>query len=232
MTNNKRPTTTLYMLMSLDGKISTGDNDNLDFDKDLPKIAGIKEGLKQYYDIEKTTDIFSFNTGRVMEKIGINKRKDNPTKMPVTFVLIDNKPHLTKKGMEYLSLWTKRTIIATTNKNHPATKMSNENLAVIYYPKKINFNNLFGRLKSDFGANRVTVQSGGGMNAELIRGRLIDNISVVIAPAIVGGKDTATLVDGESLHKNTDLKKVKALKLLNFNKLKNSYLHIRYKIIY
>jgi len=35
------------MLTSLDGKISTGENDKRDFDKDLKKIKGIKEGLQQ-----------------------------------------------------------------------------------------------------------------------------------------------------------------------------------------
>ena len=54
-----RPITTLFMLMSVDGKISTGETDELDFDQDLPKISGVKEGLHQYYDIEKTTDLWS-----------------------------------------------------------------------------------------------------------------------------------------------------------------------------
>jgi 2,5-diamino-6-(ribosylamino)-4(3H)-pyrimidinone 5'-phosphate reductase len=62
---SSRPITTLFMLMSADGKISTGDNDSLDMDQDFPKIDGIKEGLHQYYEIEETTDLWSFNTGRV-----------------------------------------------------------------------------------------------------------------------------------------------------------------------
>ena len=37
-----RPITTLFMLESLDGKISTGNSDNLDVDKDFPKINGVK----------------------------------------------------------------------------------------------------------------------------------------------------------------------------------------------
>lgn len=41
-----RPVTTLFMLMSVDGKISTGATDNLDLDRDLPKIAGVQEGLQ------------------------------------------------------------------------------------------------------------------------------------------------------------------------------------------
>ena len=54
-----RPITTLFMLMSVDGKISTGATDDLDIDKDFPKIAGVREGLHQYYEIEQTTDLWS-----------------------------------------------------------------------------------------------------------------------------------------------------------------------------
>ena len=46
-----RPITTLYMLMSVDGKISTGSTDEMDVDQDFPKIFGVREGLHQYYEI-------------------------------------------------------------------------------------------------------------------------------------------------------------------------------------
>ncbi len=46
MTN--RPYTTLFLLQSLDGKISTGATDERDFDKDLPLLPGVKDGLHQY----------------------------------------------------------------------------------------------------------------------------------------------------------------------------------------
>lgn len=63
-----RPITTLFMLMSVDGKITTGSSDHLDFDQDLPHIHGCWEGLQQYYDIEQTTDLWSLNSGRVQAK--------------------------------------------------------------------------------------------------------------------------------------------------------------------
>lgn len=69
----QRPVTTLFMLMSVDGKISTGATDELDVDIDFPKINGVKESLYQYYEIEKTTDLWSLYTGRVQEKMGVNK---------------------------------------------------------------------------------------------------------------------------------------------------------------
>lgn len=46
-----RPITTLFMLTSVDGKISTGNTDALDFDKDLPNIDGVREKLLDYIDI-------------------------------------------------------------------------------------------------------------------------------------------------------------------------------------
>ena len=52
-----RPITTLFMLMSVDGKISTGSSDERDVDRDFPKIPGVREGLHQYYEIEQTTDL-------------------------------------------------------------------------------------------------------------------------------------------------------------------------------
>ena len=72
MMAKNRTFNTLFMLSSVDGKISTGCVDGRDFDKDFPKINGLKEGLKQYYQLEQSTDINSFNTGRVMVKIGMN----------------------------------------------------------------------------------------------------------------------------------------------------------------
>ena len=66
----KRPLTTLFMLMTVDGKISTGATDELDVDKDFPKIDGIKEGLHQYYEIERTTDLL---TESELGKLGVLK---------------------------------------------------------------------------------------------------------------------------------------------------------------
>ena len=78
------------MLESLDGKISTGNSDNLDVDKDFCRIDGVKEGLHQYYEIESTTDYYSLNTGRVMAKIGVNDKKEYREKVDVRFIIIDN----------------------------------------------------------------------------------------------------------------------------------------------
>ncbi|MBS3168655.1 dihydrofolate reductase family protein [Candidatus Woesearchaeota archaeon] len=226
----KKPTTTLFMISSLDGKISTGFNDQRDIDKDFPKIKGLKEGLKQYYELEQKTDLHSLNTGRVMAKIGVNSRKETPNKITVSFIIIDNKPHLNKQGVEYLTKWLKKLYIITTNKNHPAFNNKSKNLEIIYY-KEIDFKDLFDKLKQKYNINRLTIQSGGILNSILLRKGLIDYISLVIAPCLIGGSDTPSLIGGKSLISEEDLKHIKTLKLQSCKNLKNSYLHLKYKVL-
>ncbi len=218
------------MLSSIDGKISTGDNDSLDVDKDFPKIGGLKEGLSQYYELEQQTDLYSLNSGRVIAKIGMNKRKDKITKTPVSFIIIDN-THLTKLGVSNLLKKSKKLYIVTTNKKHPAFSIKNDDLELIYYFKKIDFKNLFEKFKVKYSIESLTLQTGGILNALFLRQGLIDHLSLVVAPCLIGGKNTSSLIDGESLHSVKELSKIKAMKLQKCEVLKNSYLHLVYAII-
>ena len=220
------------MLTSVDGKISTGSNDKLDVDKDFPKITGVKEGLEQYYEIERTTDFHSLNSGRVQAKVGANKPQKNIVKLPVSFLIIDNKPHLNKIGLDNFLKKSKKLYIITTNKNHPAfTRKDADNLEIIYCKNKVDFVDLFRKLKQDYGIDRVTIQTGGTLNSIFLRNKLIDKISIVVAPTLIGGKDTPSLIDGKSLSSVKELSLIKALKLTEVKKLNDSYLHLKYDVI-
>ena len=228
-----RPITTLFMLESLDGKISSGSTDNLDADKDFCKIDGVKEGLHQYYELEQETDVFSLNTGRVMAKIGVNDKKEYHKKNDVvTFVIIDNKPHLNENGIDYLCHWVGKVLLVTTNKKHPAytIKDNYENLDILYY-ETLDLEKLLEDLYSKYNAERLTIQSGGTLNGMFVRNKLIDFVNIVIAPIIVGGKDVPTLVDGESITDESELNKLMPLKLLECNKLEDSYIELKYKVL-
>ena len=48
-----RPITTLFMLMSVDGKISTGATDELDFDQDFPRIEGCGRAFSSIMTLSK-----------------------------------------------------------------------------------------------------------------------------------------------------------------------------------
>ena len=69
------------------------------------------------------------------------------------------------------------------------------------------------------------------MNCEFLRNNLIDYVNIVIAPVLVGGSNTNTLIDGKSISKVEELNKLKALELLECNVLKNSYIQLKYKVL-
>ena len=223
-----RPVTTLYMLMSVDGKISTGANDELDVDRDFPLIDGLKEGLHQYYEIEQTTDLWSFNTGRVQEKMGVN-RKEPPAKTPVSFVILDNH-RLTEDGVRYFCARSKTFVLITSNRAHPAFAVKEENLHILFQ-EKTDLAEALSRLKKDFRCERLTVQSGGTVNGLFLREKLFDYVDLVVAPVLVGGKDTSTLVDGRSLLSREELSGLGVLKLEDCTVLEDSYIRLRYKVI-
>jgi 2,5-diamino-6-(ribosylamino)-4(3H)-pyrimidinone 5'-phosphate reductase len=229
----ERTYNTLFLIQSLDGKISTGDTDDLDVDKDFSRVHGVKEGLKQYYDIEATTDNVSFNSGKVQAKVGANARIWEKDRSDIHFVIVDNKPHLNEQGVEYFARRSKVFYLITTNKEHPAFKLKEsfgDKLQIFYYENDVDFKEVFEKLKED-GHGRVTIQTGGDLNAVLLRQGLIDELSIVIAPVLVGGKDTQSLIAGESLHTESDLMKTRPLELIESKILENSYLHLRYKVI-
>ena len=228
----ERPITTLFMLESLDGKINSGNSDNLDADKDWCQIEGVKEGLHQYYEIEATTDYYSLNTGRVMAKIGVNNRKEYHEKVDISFIIIDNKPHLNEHGIDYLCNWVGKLILVTTNKNHIAFSLKEkyENLDILYY-EVLDLKTLLTDMKQKYNAEKITIQSGGNLNGKFLREDLIDYVNVVIAPLLVGGRDTSTLIDGDAISTVNELNKLKALQLIECNKLEDSYIQLKYKII-
>ena len=223
-----RPVTTLFMLTSVDGKISTGATDELDVDRDFPMIDGLKEGLHQYYEIEQTTDLWAFNTGRVQAKMGVN-RKDPPPASPVSFVILDNH-HLTEKGVRYFCAWAKTFVLITSNRSHPAFGVKADNLHIIFQ-EKTDLRGALVRLKKEFGCDRLTVQSGGTVNGLFLREKLFDYVDLVVAPVLIGGRDTSTLIDGSSLTAREELSGLGILKLTDCTVLEDSYIRLRYRVI-
>jgi 2,5-diamino-6-(ribosylamino)-4(3H)-pyrimidinone 5'-phosphate reductase len=188
----------------------------------------VAEGLGQYYRLEETTDEFSLNTGRVLAKVGWNNTRTDIERLPVSFVVVDN-THLTERGIRNLLERTQRLIVVTADRRHPAVHVADRRLDILEVEGRIDFRRLFGQL-ADMGVRDLTVQSGGTLNAALVRSNLINYVSVVVAPVLVGGRSTPTLLDGDSLDGDDDLRLLRPLELLSVRELDHSYLHLRYAV--
>ena len=125
-------------------------------------------------------------------------------------------------------------VVITSNRTHPAFAVreqnQEQNLNIVYQEEQ-NLTEAFGRLKHEYGCERLTLQSGATVNGLLLRERLIDFVDVVIAPVLVGGSDTPSLIDGVSLKRRDELGDLGVLELLDVQTLANSYLRVRYRVI-
>ena len=167
-----------------------------------------------------------------MAKIGVNERTKYHDKIDCRFIIIDNKPHLNEKGIDYICHWVNKLILVTTNKNHVAYSLREkyDNLDILFY-NDLDLKTLLIDMGKKYGARAITIQSGGTLNGKFLRDNLIDYVNVVIAPLLVGGKDTSTLIDGESIISSKELGKLKALKLIECKQLDDSYIQLKYKVI-
>ena len=101
----------------------------------------------------------------------------------------------------------------------------------IIYQKKTSIKEALERLKTEFGCDRLTVQSGGTVNGLFLREKLFDYVDVVVAPVLVGGRDTSSLIDGKSLTSIRELSGIGVLKLEDCSVLEDSYIRLRYRVI-
>ena len=225
-----RPVTTLFMLMSVDGKISTGATDELDVDRDFPCIPGVREGLHQYYELEQQTDLWSLCTGRVQAKLGVNERPA-PQKTPVSFALLDSR-HLTEQGVRYFCAKSALFALITSNPAHPAFGVQADNLRILLRDEGAPLAGALEWLKEACGCERLTVQSGGTVNGALLREGLIDYVDIAVAPVLIGGKDTPTLIDGSSLRSADGLSRLGVLRLIRCDALEDSWVRLRYQVIH
>ena len=58
-----------------------------------------------------------------------------------------------------------------------------------------------------------------------------DFVDIVVAPILIGGKDTSTLIDGQSLESKNELSNLGVLKLIECTALEDSYIRLRYQVI-
>ena len=69
------------------------------------------------------------------------------------------------------------------------------------------------------------------MNGLFLREKLLDYVDIVVAPVLIGGKDTPTLIDSKSLISSTEFSELGVLKLKDCSVLQDSYIRLRYKVI-
>lgn len=84
------------------------------------------------------------------------------------------------------------------------------------------------KIRSVLGADTVVADSGGTLNAALLRAGLVDEIDIVLLPGLVGGTGTPSIVDGPQL--GDDEVPIR-LELLDHAVLDGGAVRLRYRVL-
>lgn len=224
------PKTTLCLLSSIDGKISTGASDERDIEADF-KYGPVSNGMSQYWDIRNRVANWSALSGKTMAKIGANEPHDQVLNTGANCIVFDNS-HLTEIGVRYLCKRFMTVVLVTQNAMHPAMRLKKElpTLAVIDQGY-LNLREALRLLKDMYACEHVCIETGGTLNALFLKENLIDDVHMIIAPVLIGGKDTPTVVDGECCVTFNDVLKLRQLRLEALAQLADSYVELLYTVI-
>ena len=108
--------------------------------------------------------------------------------------------------------------------------MKEKNLHIIYQDT-LDPADMLQQLKERYGCKRITIQTGGTLNGMFLREKLFDYVDLVVAPVLVGGKATTTLIDGEAIVTPDQLSQLGVLELESMQPLEGSYIRLRYKVV-
>lgn len=218
------PQCNLFMLMSLDGKISTGCTDNMDFDKHIPMIV---KGIDAYYSAEKETCLWSMISGATAVKLGANERRFISEKHMCNHIVVDSHK-LDTSGLEHIADNCQKMVLIT-DETMPERINIRDNMHIVYKERNYTFRSVMQELYN-LGIREITVQTGGKINAKLFREGLVNFVEVFIAPVIVGGRRTPTLVDGESLFNDNHIDLISKLQLCGVSQKPEGFLRLIYKV--
>ena len=223
MANRFRPQTTLFLVNSVDGRVVSHDSDDLDPDKSWkkdPKIAAISQ---PFFEFAKTQEVTTLTYGTILEKLGLNTRQGTPIDLGVNLVVVDEKQALNLKAVRYLAQNTNQCYFVCPS-THPAVsaKLSSKIHLIPY--KKLNLKSILRTLKKDAKIKTLTLQSYTPLNAQWLAQSLIDHLSVIVSPLLVGLDGTPSLID-------YDLPRVKPLRFISATPFGLGFVNLRYDVI-
>ena len=220
-----RPYVILNAAMTLDGKIATETGSS--------NISG-KKDLERVHEIRKECDGIMVGIGTVIAddpRLTVHKIDAKPEDNPIR-VVVDSKCRTPADAR--ITNSDAKTIIAGANE-YKEDFMKSENYKTLkgrgvkfFFSgdKRVDLKALMSYLHEE-GIEKLMLEGGATLNFSMIRAGLIDEISICVAPMVVGGANSKTFFDGDGF--NTMDESVK-LKLIDYYPLDKDFI-LNYKVL-
>ena len=220
-----RPYVILNAAMTLDGKIATESGSS--------NISG-KKDLERVHEIRKECDGIMVGIGTVLAddpRLTVHKIDAKPEDNPVR-VVVDSKCRTPADAR--ITNDDAKTIIAGANEykeefmKTDTYKTLKERGVKFFFSgdKKVDLKALMNYLHEE-GIEKLMLEGGATLNFSMIKAGLIDEISICVAPMVVGGANAKTFFDGDGF--NTMDESVK-LELIDYYPLDKDFI-LNYKVL-
>ncbi len=179
----------LNSAMSLDGKIATrSGRARISSPEDLARVQNLRSSVDGIM-------------------VGINTLlADDPSlrvKIPIqggppARIVVDSS--LRTPPLARLFSFPGKIIIGTSQKADPKrlAEISERAEVIVVGTHRVNLRQFMEELAAR-GLKRILLEGGGTLNWEMLRSGLVDEIRIAIAPLVIGGRDTITLVEGKGV---------------------------------
>jgi 2,5-diamino-6-(ribosylamino)-4(3H)-pyrimidinone 5'-phosphate reductase len=220
-----RPYVILNAAMTLDGKIATHTGSS--------NISG-KEDLERVHQIRKECDGIMVGIGTVIAddpRLTVHKIDAKPGDNPVR-VVVDSKCRTPADAR--ITNGDAKTIIAGANEYKEEFMASDtyetlKKRGIKFYfsgDRRVDLKSLMNYLHEE-GIEKLMLEGGATLNFSMIKAGLIDEISICVAPMVVGGANAKTFFDGEGF--NTMDEAVK-LELIDYYPLGKDFI-LNYRVL-
>ena len=210
-----RPYVILNAAMTLDGKIATATGSS--------NISG-KKDLERVHEIRKECDGIMVGIGTVMAddpRLTVHKIDARPEDNPVR-VVVDSRCRTPADAR--ITNGDAKTIIAGANeykeefmKSETYETLKKRGVKFFFSgDRRVDLKALMNYLHEE-GIEKLMLEGGATLNFSMIRLGLIDEISICVAPMVVGGADAKTFFDGDGF--NTMDESVKTLPIIWLRRL-------------
>lgn len=190
-----RPHVILNAAMTLDGKIATQSGSS--------NISG-EEDLKRVHEIRKECDAIMVGIGTVLAdnpRLTVHKINAMPEDNPIR-VVVDSKCRTPIDAR--ITNSDAKTIIACANQykddfiNSEKYETFKKRGVKFFWSgdKRVDLSLLMSYLHEE-GVDKLMLEGGSTLNFSMIKSGLIDEISICVAPMVVGGANAKTFFDGE-----------------------------------
>lgn len=222
-----RPEVTLIVSSSVDGCLIGHDSENFDPNphwKDTPKIRG---RVHQFFDFSaENQDAFNLVMADTLVDIEANNPGFIPKKNNINLIVLDPEKKLTAAGLKNLAQSVKQLIVIMPTGS--SGEVMPANCRLFHFSPPWELPNILRTLRRECAVEKITIPSANLMNGRWLATGMVDYLTVILHPLIVGNNGSATFAwnpDGV-LH----FFPIQDLQLISVQSFDTDYVFVRYKV--